>query len=175
MKIAIIGYAESKRLAPFDNPEWQIWGMNTKFDYIPRFDLWFDLHSPEKILWSPEYCEFLKNNIDKVLLAGKVLGIDAKIYPKDQIFEYFKKNLTTDLKASEFFTCSVAWMIALAIYKGANEIGLYGINQSANKERDESQRTAVALFTGYALGKGIKITIPKESVLFSKEKLYWYL
>lgn len=46
-KVAIVGFSETTRaLAPYDNPEYEIWGLNEEYHYpwMKRFDRWFQLH-----------------------------------------------------------------------------------------------------------------------------------
>lgn len=56
-KVAFVGFSETSRhLAPFDDPEWEIWGLNEEYNYpwMKRFDRWFQLH--------PEYDFNRKDN-----------------------------------------------------------------------------------------------------------------
>ncbi len=46
-KLAIVGFAPTTRhLAPFDDPEYEIWGVNEEYNYdwMKRFDRWFQIH-----------------------------------------------------------------------------------------------------------------------------------
>jgi len=46
-KLAIIGFAPATRhLAPYDDLDYEIWGLNEeyKFDWLKRFDRWFQIH-----------------------------------------------------------------------------------------------------------------------------------
>jgi hypothetical protein len=49
-KVAIVGFADSRDEAPYKDPEWEIWGLNSLFENIPvidgkgRFDRWFEIH-----------------------------------------------------------------------------------------------------------------------------------
>src|SRR5574342_383368 len=43
--VAIVGFADSCReLAPFDDPAWEVWGLNHLARYIPRAERWFEIH-----------------------------------------------------------------------------------------------------------------------------------
>src|SRR3990172_2050996 len=44
-KIALVGFSSStKDLAPFNDPDWSVWGMNQLYRHIPRLDREFDIH-----------------------------------------------------------------------------------------------------------------------------------
>jgi len=53
---------------------------------------------------------------------------------------------------------SFDWMIAFAIYKGAKEIELHGINLTFEWGEPISARACLEYWCGYAEAKGIKIT-----------------
>lgn len=46
-KLAIVGFATTTRhLAPYDDPEYEIWGLNEEYNYdwMKRYDRWFQIH-----------------------------------------------------------------------------------------------------------------------------------
>lgn len=44
-KCAIVGFCESSRgMAPYNNPEFEVWGLNRGYLFMPTADRWFDLH-----------------------------------------------------------------------------------------------------------------------------------
>ncbi|NMD04081.1 MAG: hypothetical protein GYA71_12470, partial [Bacteroidales bacterium] len=57
-----------------------------------------------------------------------------------------------------YFTNSISYMIAYAIYKGYEKIELYGVDMSA---RDEyiNQRGSVMYWIGFARAKGIEVNL----------------
>jgi len=88
-KIAIIGKLPSKFQAPYNDPEWQIWGCNVHHDMqlISRFDKWFDLHQ------NPSKYDFDV--------------ITKKDYPLDEAI---------NLVGGNYFNNSIAYMVAYAIF-----------------------------------------------------------
>src|SRR5689334_15473635 len=46
MKVAIVGFTDHRKEAPFGDPEWEIWGLNELYRYMPveQFTRWFELH-----------------------------------------------------------------------------------------------------------------------------------
>ena len=52
MRIAILGFAQSVKDAPFNDPSWTMWGMNGLWRVLTeipesRFSLWFEPHTPD--------------------------------------------------------------------------------------------------------------------------------
>lgn len=45
-KLAIVGFAETRNLTPWEDPTFDIWGVNEEYNYpwMKRFDLWFQMH-----------------------------------------------------------------------------------------------------------------------------------
>ena len=71
-----------------------------------------------------------------------------------------------------YFTNTICYMIAYAILKGAKEIHLYGVNQAGSSEYTE-ERGGVEAWLGFALGRGIQVTINgKNSQLFRYKGRY---
>lgn len=157
-KIAIIGYAPSNIYADALDSSWEKWGLNHKFDCINKCDKWFDLHFLIKDI-DINYYNFLQkceNNF--ITCEGNLQKFTkASVFPEKEIKEYFQTN---------YFTNTISWLIALAIYKGAKEIGLYGINLACRSEY-EYQRPSVFYFLKEAIERDIKITIPSSSKLLN--------
>ena len=85
-------------------------------------------------------------------------------FPLAEIFEQFPT-------ARRYFTSSVAYAIALAIYKGYKVIEIYGVEMETNSEYGH-QRTGVAYWVGFAEGRGIYVDF--HSHKFFNEPLYGY-
>ena len=178
MKIALIGSAPSSvRLAPYQDPDWEIWGCSPgAYPFAgPHADVWYELHRWEpqipgmvgsgKPWFTPEYCEFL-TRFDK----GPVWMIDpppeipnALAYPVNDMVEKY---------GPFFFTSSLSWMFAQALEReGVEEIGLWGVDMSAHEEYG-LQRPGCQYFITLAMQRGIKVTIPPESDLLQPPLFY---
>jgi hypothetical protein len=70
-----------------------------------------------------------------------------------------------------YFTSSVAYAIALGIYKGYRRIEVYGVEMETNTEYGH-QRVGVAYWVGVAHGRGIELVFHSPS--FFKAPLYGY-
>lgn len=172
-KIAIIGTTSSLVDAPYNDPSWEIWGLNGAYDAVPRFDRWFDVHSLEvlKKYHESRYFEFLAKAGDKVMMAHKTSELpNAKLFPCQELVA----------KYGRYFTNTVAWLIAYAIEElmklDPNDgekltIGLWGVNMAMDTEYS-IQRPSCEYFLGVAEGKGIDVIIPETSEIMKCSFLY---
>lgn len=91
----------------------------------------------------------------------------AKEYPFEDIIDKFKIC---------YFSCTVDYALAYALYAGAKQINLYGINMTVNEEYRE-QKPGVEFWCGMALGMGTKLIYqPRWTSLFKTRDglLYGY-
>lgn len=179
MKIALIGSAPSSiRLAPYDNPEWTIWGCSPgAYPIVRRVDAWFELHRWEppvigdpvlQVPWfSPEYCAWL----------AKLASHDVPVYMESAVPEVpssvaYPVADMVDKYGPYFFTSSLSWMLALALEQpGIEEIGLWGVDMSATEEYGY-QRAGCHFFATIAAQRGVRIVVPPESDLLYPKPLY---
>lgn len=169
MRVALIGSAPSSiALAPYDDPSWTIWGCSPgAYVHCKRWDAWFELHRWEKAPWfSAEYIEFMRSKPEnKVYMIRTVPEIPNSVaYPKEEMVTKF---------GPWFFNSTLSWMFALAIVHGATEIGLWGVDMSAQEEWIY-QRSGCHHFIDLAKSLGIKVHIPPESDLLRPPPLYGY-
>lgn len=185
-KVAIVGTAPtSKMLAPFADNSWAIWACSAgNIDQLPRVNIWFELHaliemtSTEMKGMSLPFFKWLREKSEDgtmevvMLEAGSALGgklntfvPKAIPYPRDEMVELFGRN---------WFSSSVAYMMALAIARGATEIGLFGVDMAADQEHYEAQRAGLVRFIEIARERGIIVHIPPESCLNAAPPMYGY-
>ncbi len=173
MKVAIVGAAPTSRhLAPVDDPTWQIWTCSpSNRTKISRVDSWFELHPIIDLQserwgdWAPEYTAFLSALPCPVYMQEvNSLVPNAVALPKDAIVAEF---------GSMFLTSSMAFMICKAILDGATEIGIWGVDCSANGEY-EYERPGCQHFIKVARDRGITVTIPPQSDLDAPMPIYGY-
>ena len=150
MKITIIGKGRGWQYAP---KEGEIWGVN---DLCSRrdVDVVFNMHAPARkgdLCWEPSVSYANKNNIPFITLQ-KLSDVPSSIrYPIEEMH-------------TDYFTNSISYMIAYAIFKGATQIDLYGCTLWGRAEYAQ-QKPNVEYWIGYARGKGIKVNIHKKSNL----------
>jgi hypothetical protein len=78
----------------------------------------------------------------------------------------------------DFFTCTFAYQIALALMEGFEEIVLVGVDLAAGTQRERTvERACVEWWVGFAEGRGVKVTYPKGMLLtmhpFHYGASYW--
>jgi hypothetical protein len=167
-RIALIGSAPSSvNLAPWADASWDIWGCSPgAWPHVKRANRWFELHRWEDKPWfSVEYVNFMRAISGPVYMITPVPEIPNSVkYPKDEMLSAF---------GPWFFTSTLSWMFALAITEGATEIGLWGVDMSAQEEWN-FQRSGCHFFIDKAKALGIKVTVPVESDLLRPPPLYGF-
>lgn len=145
LKIALIGSAPSSiNVAPYHDPEWQIWGCSPgTYGVMPRCNAFFELHlwEPGQPWFSPEYVQWLTAlpNRGVTLWVGneavKTPIPGANVLPHQEIIDEFDPQRW-------FCTSSLFWMMAMAIKAGAKKIGLWGVDMAACTAGDVKVLTA---------------------------------
>jgi len=147
MLITIVGKGFGWELAPPANNGDNVWGacqLNTQRDV----DVVVDMNEYSDNRWGET--ESLMAELSKSIAKDKGTPyIDLSSYPIDQVIDYF---------GTDFFTNTIDYMIALAIYRGATEIHFYGVNMTMDDEYSY-QRPGVHFWIGMAMGRGIKIRV----------------
>ena len=197
-RVAIVGFADSWNLAPYNDDTWEIWGLNSLFEIIPRFDRWFDIH--DRYIFGidgnkevgygltrtgqpymqalagmkcPTYMVEQYKDIPMSLRFPIELMI-AEFDPKGEkkLFQHWKGIGPEDW--SGYITNSISCMIAFAIMEGFKEIGLYGVDMATTAGWNEYafQRPSCEYYLGIAVGRGIKITLPDASDLLKNRFIY---
>lgn len=119
-----------------DHNSSEIWAVGSAFSMLENVDfvdMYFCLHKNETV------------NFD-----GKV--ITQKEYPLEEIIEKYE---------SRFFTNSISYMIAYALFQGFNDIKLYGVDMEIGQEYT-FERPSVTYWIGYAKGLSAKVSIASE-------------
>lgn len=163
-KIAVVlGAPSSVMLAPYDDPSWEIWGLVWRRNELKRYDRLFEIHEDWQHLGS-EYPAMV-STLDCPVVVGKD-DLSAKHPIK------FPFDKARELIGSDYLTSSAAYMIALAIIEGAQEIGLYGCDMAMDNDEYFHQRHNVEHWIGYAKGRGIVVTIPDVSPVGKANYVY---
>ncbi|HUV84548.1 MAG TPA: hypothetical protein VMV86_02515 [Methanosarcinales archaeon] len=177
-KVIIVGYAYSKKEVEWDNKESEIWIMNDMYNTVPRFDRLFEIHSDKHIVdysarkTGRNHLEDLKKIGHKIYMQNRWKDIPMSVkYPLEEITKEFYINEAMGDKL--FMTCTVTYMLALAIYEKFEEISLYGIDLSVDGEYKDEMPGAV-YWLGLAAGRGIKLKISSHSPLLKCFHMYGY-
>jgi len=179
-KVLIIGSATGWEAAPFSDPSWSVWSLSRMYHSIPRWDVWFELHPWDRL------CERLDGSTPEVdQKRGRAeyqqwLSQDhgrpifmQRAYPQVPGCIEFPLHRILDTFPQRYFTNSVSYMIALAVFQGAEEIAIYGVDM-ATKEEYTDQRSGVEYWIGLAQGAGIDVHIPDNSDLCKSRALYGF-
>jgi hypothetical protein len=97
--------------------------------YADKVDLYFSLHEGQ--------CIELENEIT------------LSTYPLNAICKVFDTT---------YFTSSIAYMIAYALWVGTKEINIFGVDMEGDSEYSK-QRPCLAYWIGYCKAKGVKINL----------------
>ena len=178
-KVAIVGYTSHSKLAPFNSPDFEIWGLNDLYDYIPRFSRWFEIH-PRKTVdrWQSSrtnrnHLEALKQLPCPIYMQQHYEDIPNSIpYPIKEVQEDIGANFLNEFNG--YLTNSISMMIALAIMERFQEIHVYGVDMAVGHEEYGKQRPSCEFWLGVAAGRGIKLYIPKEADLLTSLFIYGY-
>lgn len=141
-KVAILGKLETKFKAPFDDPDFDIWGFNYHKTMPPRYTEWFDIHT--------------KN-------PNPIATITRKNYPFSAV---------TNLLGGNYINNSASYLIAYAILKGYKEIHLYGMRFLNDFERRNNEFQNVREMIFFAKGKGIKVLAPYDTIMLNEYPIY---
>lgn len=165
MKIALVGrYPKTFLQAPCDDPEWEIWATGAlSFGALPRVDAWFELHKwsenrgqfADVIRDDARYLDWLKVQPRVYIHGGGDEFPGAMAYPFAEMHEIY---------GPYFFSCTPAWMMALALTREPEAIGIWGIEMSSESEH-VLYRTGFHHFVQIAHDRGIEIIIPEGSTI----------
>lgn len=163
-KVAIIGCGTGRDNAPYDDKEWECWGLN-EIDQ-KRADRWFEIH--ELYASSPKEIKWLKKCKKPIYMCKTHKEIPMSVkYPLLKMIE--------DCSFPLYFTCTFAYQIALAIYEEFETIGLWGVNLPYGSPRERLvETTCTEYWLGVACGRGIEVRIPNDEYLLHHQYLYGY-
>lgn len=188
-KLVIVGFSEKSRdFAPYDDPEWEIWGCNHVYRFVPRVDVLFEIHrlgeleakyGPEK--WAA-YSEYLRTTDATVWMMDEradfpkvkrlpIETLEAEFAYQLEHVEYegfdVGKRKVTERKLTDFaqFKSTLSYMLCMALMeKRFEEIAVYGVDMVADSEY-WFQRNNLSFYMGWARGAGVKLRIPENSAL----------
>ena len=142
-KIAIVGFTEHKTLAPFENPDFEIWGLNDLYLDLPRVPdnrlRWFQVHAFEQVVGQsqpsaldfrrgpphprdPNHLNWLKDaqrRFPLYLLEPRPELPQAEVLDQEAMFAYFGLHYRdahgNPMDGFKYFTNTISWMLGKAI------------------------------------------------------------
>lgn len=173
--VAIVGtHPQTRDLAPFSDLTKDVWIFNNQIlqGWCPRANACFDMHHSKDIHRRseehPQFKEWLKAEKSGLVYytCEAMPDIPGNVaYPKDEVVADVLKGFQRGNDPVEYFTSGPCYALALAIHLGYKRIEMYGIEMESDSEYIY-QRDGVALYHGIAIGRGIEVVIPKNSMMY---------
>jgi len=137
MKKSVVILGTGRTLSKFDEAEHsssEIWAVGSAFSILKEknthVDKYFTLHKNETIEFDGEI-------------------VNQSNYPLDEIMSKFD---------SRFFTNSISYMLAFALYYEVDSISMYGVDMDSESEYN-FERPSVAYWIGFAKGLSVEVFI----------------
>lgn len=162
-RVAIVARGGTSALAPYWDRGWEIWGL--PWISYPRLDRAFEMHAEA---CRPHMGEWYRK--PDWIIEHEARAPDVPVYCDPSRLHAFKNAVEYPLGEViaglpiPTLENSIAYMVALAIHEGVDEIGLWGVHLWAHEEA-ELALASVSYLIGLAQGKGITVTIPPGSPL----------
>lgn len=179
-KVAIVGFGDSWKEAPFKDPSWEIWGLNELHKYVPRWDRWFEYHDADTLgvtkrdLTEGEvkrHLEWLRSQPPGKPIYMQPQFCDGR-FPAAVPLPLEQLNARFGLWASgPYWTSTIGFMVGMAIMEDYDAIGLYGVDLASDVEYP-AQRPNTEWLIGLAQGMGKAVTIAKGSALLKSDVIY---
>ena len=190
-EVIILGKGSSENQAEYDC---DVWVVNDAFGLIDckRLDriFYFDKHFvgdwfesgegivgdlKHKIHWVKQASYFRMGSLYQITdeLLNKTGAIITTFHKPNvkNYEEYPLKEIISKFKI-EYFTDSVAYMVAFAIFNGYEKIKMRGCDYIWGDEIHSGKRDCVEFWLGVAKGRGIEVDVGKGSTLLQRKLAY---
>ena len=140
----------------------ETWGVNGGYSFAKRLDKLFMTDSLQGEVLHEEYgLSALLKFRGTIVLAKHFpvfdgLNIPIEIYPINDIQSEFHNTV--------FFSNSICYMLAYALYNKYSKIWIYGVDFPPGIEKKQEE-AGITFWMGVALGKEVEITVPKNSTI----------
>lgn len=157
-RLVIIAGSQAQLLGvPFEEPRYEIWGLNATQVAFPRWDRWFELHDDfrEQNESRPGYAAWLQQDHGRpVYMIQEYPDVPSSVrYPLNEIEAEF---------GVAYWCNSFAYMVALAVFERVDGILVYGMNE-ADRDRCERAWRNISFWLGVAKGRGIRVWVHPDS------------
>ena len=171
--VALVGMASSScSLAPFDEPDVEIWCLNEMhaFSWMKRATRWFQIHDSDS--WKRyiakrdvrgHYDWLKKNPLDVPIYMQYQNDIIPRSvgYPLHEVVDRFFKNFRRGKKKVKYFTSTFDYMMGIALLEDFKRIEIYGFEMTDDIEYIK-QKAAAEFWIGLAMGKDVEIYTPEN-------------
>lgn len=182
-KVAIVGFSDTSRdLAPYDDPAFEKWGLGSLYRFVGegrRFDRWFEVHREDHLAdvhkhTLPEFHRFLATFPGPVYMTEPEERFPTAVrLPIEDLTRVIFGGIEVGNPSGCYWTNTIAYMVALAVVEGFQEIHVYGVDM-VNAEEYLTQRPGVTFVLGVAVGRGIRVVLPKGCALMFARDRYGY-
>jgi hypothetical protein len=155
LKVAIVGLSDSWREAPWEEADWELWGLPWHEGYWRHMHRLFEMHDMRLLM--SEHSQRPADYLERLRECRPYMQTESDYgvrYPFEEVAQ------TT----GAYWNSSIAYALAMAIHEGAEEIGIYGVDMKGDDEYGY-QKPNMEYLIGLARGKGIKVHIPQSSPL----------
>jgi hypothetical protein len=172
-RVALVGFAASTlHRVPWDDSSIELWGLNSGYGHFKRRpDRWFELHRDDART-EPSVPDYFAD-VAALGCPVYVIETDPALGPLQIPYPLTSVQMIAPTHLRQYLTSTMAYMIALAVHEGFEEIGVYGVDCTVGTEY-EAQKPCVEAWLMYAQGAGISVVVPDESALFKATHLYGY-
>jgi hypothetical protein len=198
-QIAICGFADSKDQAPWADDSWEKWVVNDLYAYVPppgRVHRVFEIHhllgldnrrNPNHIAWMQTQAPALQ--IPVYMQEPRPEFPSSRGLPRQELMECFGDQAMGGRVGCDYFTNSISWMFALALYETSEwvtvkgrklrlceqgtKIHMYGVDMAADTEY-AAQRPSVEFWVGVGKSMGCEMYIPDNSDILKAPALYGF-
>ena len=161
--VCIVGLGPTSRDRVFKEPPGtEMWCLNNGHvcfqpEEIKRFTAWFQIHPrPDfEANNNPIY-----GNLKFLQTCGIPLYMEQVWADMPSSVKYPREEIVKSL-GYDYFTSTMAYMLALAIYQGYEEIRIYGIDMAAETEYFH-ERPCFEFWLGIAHSRGISLVMPED-------------
>lgn len=161
--VAVVGLAPSTHDdAPYNDPNWEVWGLPWDEEGWPYFNRLLDIHPLECIREATP--SFYRRGYE-----GRLRELDAPLYMQEaypdipNAIRYPLEEVSSEV--GDYYSSSIAYLLGMAIVEKVDRIGIWGVDMDsegapghANEYRDE--RPNCEYLIGFARAKGIDIYLP---------------
>lgn len=178
-KVCIVGSSRATLdKTPRDRDDLQFWTLAWRNE--PCSDVKFDIHDVDQPNRNvpPDYRDWLRNSNVPVILQDQHPDVPrSKRYPLGEVVTWLTRATAHEGSAANnngaYFSSSIAYMVALAMFLQVSEIHIYGVDLTDDTEYAH-QRPNTEYLIGLARGMGIRVVIPDGSALLTAPALYGY-
>jgi hypothetical protein len=171
-KVRILGTASTLPMVNWNEKDYDYWACAPVItqpcvkDHLKQIGLMFEIHPMEYWINIIERLNSVK--IPCYMQKANPHIKESMTYPLEEV-----KSLVWNSRIKRYFTSTISYMIALAIYMKYEYIECWGVHMAAEEEYGD-QRQACETWLGVAEGKGIKTYIPDQSQILRNPHLYGY-